>query len=165
MKNIVFWDMTPCSLAQIYWRLGRKPINFYQLIRCLVLHRITLQNDKLFHSEKILMVFIISMTRKPSYFKVVHVMFLFSFYFSIQHSYQPYIWLCKIFRMAITWDTASNLWRLWQQILRFYGLQCHVLWYKILFTKVHGVVFWNTVFSTYASPSWCTLVVLLSRFT
>ena len=81
MKNIVFCDNTPCSLAQIYGRLGRTPINFYHLTRCLVLHRITLQNDKLFHPEKILMVFIISMTRKPSYFKVVHVTFLFFFLF------------------------------------------------------------------------------------
>lgn len=53
------------------------PINFYQHTRRLVLQSVTLQNDKLFHPEKILMVFIISMTRKPSYFKVVHVMFLF----------------------------------------------------------------------------------------
>jgi len=77
MKSIVFWDMTPCSLAQMYWCLGRTPINFYQHTRRHVLHRVALQNDKLFHPEKTLMGFIISMTRKPSYFKVVHVMFLF----------------------------------------------------------------------------------------
>jgi len=77
MKSIVFWDMTLFSLAQIYRCLGRTSINSYQHTRSLVLHSITLQNDKLFHPEMILIVFIISMTRKSSYFKVVHVKFLF----------------------------------------------------------------------------------------
>jgi hypothetical protein len=47
MKSIVFWDVTPCNLAEAYTRSGRASVNLYQNMRRHIIVYSTLHSEKL----------------------------------------------------------------------------------------------------------------------
>ena len=104
------------------------------------------------------MVFIISMTRKPSYFKVVHVMFLFFIsLFSIRTNHtsdyaRSLEWRLRETRLVTYDDCESKYYSFMGRNAMFFGTYV-ARFLRSLYTKLHGVVFRNTVLSTYASPS------------